>query len=150
MPRVLYRGVNAERYAATGGQLIPKTTAPFPYVFRHDGAIRHDGSATYGKSVQNAVLRHELRQEAFPTSGVSTTPHWSRARFYALEGGRSERGYIITIARDTLANFAVMKYIVSQCIPHPSVPEDDEVILVSTDFSQIPAQLVVAITEVRR
>jgi hypothetical protein len=94
--RRLYRGISAELYSRHGSALVPKVAGAFQYIFSHDGSMRHDGSATHGASARNAVLRHELRQEGFPTAGVSTTPAWGRAEFYATAGGRVSKGMVIT------------------------------------------------------
>ncbi len=143
----LYRGINAGLYASTGGRLVPRGFGPFEYTFLADGTIKADGNATPGLSDQNAVLRHELRQEGFPTAGISTTPIFERARFYATGGGRHIKGYILKIDRKLLAQMAVREYIVADWIPYPSVPEDSEVILVAHDYGPLPQGIVVEVVD---
>ena len=119
--RFLYRGVNRDLYQSTGG-LVPRGFGPFEYTFLADGTITADGSATAGPSEQNAVLRHELRQEGFPTAGISTTPSLERARIYATGDGRYVSGYVLKIDRTLLPKMGVKEYVVAEWIPYPSVP----------------------------
>jgi hypothetical protein len=146
--RYLYRGIDAALYSCTGGRLAPKGTGPFEHVFRYDGTITYDGSATYGPSEQNAVLRHELRQEGFPTAGISTTPVFERACFYATAGGTKARGFVVKIDRELLRAHGIREYVVREWIPSPSVPEDMEIILVAPDFGSLPSEVVVELVEV--
>jgi hypothetical protein len=146
--RFLYRGVNPDLYAITGGQLVPKDVGPFEYTFMHDGTVKHDGSATFGPSEQNAVLRHELDQEGFPTSGISTTPHLVRASHYATAEGKYPKGHVFKIDRTLLLGAQVKEYVVAQWLPFPSAPEDDEVILVAHDCGPLPMVIVNDILEV--
>ncbi len=122
--------------------LRPRRPGPFSYCFLANGTVRADGSATAGPSDTNAVLRHELRQEGFGSAGISTTPLFERARFYALTGGRNHRGVVITIDRGLLEQYGVKEFVVAMRVPHPSVPEDHEVILVASDGGALPRQIV--------
>ena len=146
--RYLYRGIDAALYTLTGKRLTPKDTGPFEHVFRHDERITHDGSATHGASEQNAVLRHELRQEGFPTAGISTTPVFERACFYATAGGTKARGFVVKIDRKLLRAYGIREYVVREWIKSPSAPEDIEVILVAPDFGSLPSEVVVELIEV--
>ena len=150
MERYLYRGANSEFHDANDGMLLPKTNDRFEYVYKHDGTIKYDGSAKYGNCEHNAVLRHELNQEGFPTSGISTTPIKDRAKFYALGGSKFERGYIYKIDRELLKEYRVKEYIVAEWIKSPSIPEDKEVILVADNDGALPKSIVVEIFKVKR
>lgn len=143
----LFRGINAAMFEATGSRLIPKSVGPFEYTFLADGTIRADGSATYGPSEQNAVLRHELEQKGWPTAGISTTPHFEQARGYATAGGTCP-GVVLRIDRLLAAQLQVKEYVVADWIPHPSVPEDAEVILVAHDCGELPAAIVIEAIQV--
>lgn len=147
--RYLYRGVSPALHAKSEGLLIPKVLgAPFEYIFLGDGTIRGDGSATGGPSEQNAVLRHELRQEGFPTSGISTTPHFERACFYATNGGSEPTGYVYRIDCSRLAECNVRAYEVAKWLPSPSIPEDEEVILVAEHGLVLPKEIIAEVVEV--
>ncbi|MGD0958739.1 MAG: hypothetical protein ABSB19_02925 [Methylomonas sp.] len=148
MSDYLYRGVNPDFYQETNGLLRPKTNERFEYVFKYNGTIKFDGSAKFGKCEHNAVLRHELKQKGFPTSGISTTPHLDRAKYYAFSEKKYREGFVYKIDRKLLSQHGVKDYVVSEYIPNPSVPEDNEVILVAQDFGQLPISIIVEILKV--
>lgn len=146
----LYRGVNEEMYRRSGGVLRPRLIdRPFTHVFKADGSIRADGSATAGPSEKNAVYGHQLSSEKFPTSGISTTPVFQRAQYYATRDGRCALGYVFELDREALESFGVKEYSVSKWVENPSIPEDEEVILVAQDLAELPMSVVVRIIDVR-
>ena len=81
---LLFRGVSLAHHEARGGSLIPKAPGKFDYQFHwgEEGAT-WDSGITYDSTETNAVIRHELLQQGFPTSGISTSPHARRASYYA-------------------------------------------------------------------
>ena len=92
----------------------------------------------------NAVLRHQIDPKAgYPTAGVSTTPRYERAAYYATHGHSGQEGYVLKIDRELLAPHKVREYRVSDVVPRPSVPQDDEYILVATDGGALPKAIVV-------
>jgi hypothetical protein len=149
--RYLYRGVGgiAAEEDLIIKSLTPKAPGKFSYFFKFDGTILLDGSATLGESEQNATLRHQLNQDGFPTSGVSTTPHKDRSFFYACgPNGCHKEGIILTIDRLRLSQCGVSEAVVSASVYSPSVPEDDEVILFDNSDDALPRQIVVKIERV--
>lgn len=136
----LYRGISAILHEKNQGRLIPKSVESFSYTFQY-GEDKYGSGAAYGHSTRNAVIRHQLRQEGFPTSGVSTTPMFEQAKSYALY--ESERGYIYKIDRTRLAAHGVKEYVVSEYAKQPSAPKDEEVILVAADNGILPDTVVV-------
>lgn len=148
--RYLYRGIGGD----VADNLILKALTPkehgeFLYIFKSDGVLRLDGSATLGKSLKNAILRHQLNQEGYPTSGISTTPHKDRARIYALGKDRCHnQGIILKIDRYVLSRYGVSEAVVSDTVLSPSVPEDDEVVLFDNSDRALPCQIVVKIETV--
>ena len=79
--RYLYRGINQEMFRSSKGLLHPKLmNCPFTYVFRADGSIKADGSATAGPSRHNAVFGHKLNSDKFFTSEISSPPIFERAQ----------------------------------------------------------------------
>ena len=147
--RYLFRGVSEELYRKLGGKLIPKAQAPFEHCFIADEGIRANDGAVADKTTGNAVIRHQLGQAGFPTSGVSTTPHLERARFYATNGCLHASGYVYKIDRELLTVNGVYEFVVAEYATNPSVPEDDEVILVASDHSELPACIVVEVISVQ-
>jgi hypothetical protein len=144
MERYLYRGFGVQAYETITKALTPKAPGEFTHIFLCDGSIKFDGSATFGQSERNAVLRHQLNQAGLPTAGISTTPHRERAIFYALGGGRHPKGILLTIDRACLISHGVTEYVVSDTVTAPAVPEDDEVILVAQSGNHLPLEIVIA------
>jgi|SRR5450631_2023145 len=141
MPPFLYRGVSPEMHERLRGELRPKDTRPF--VRAPEFGRAEFGNSFWGENEANAVVEHQQHQAGFPTSGVSTTPHKERAAYYATIGGTIPRGFIYIIDTSLLADRHVTAYTVNDIVPMPSVPSDDEVILVAADFGCLPSDLVV-------
>jgi hypothetical protein len=148
--RYLYRGENEEMRRCSGGVLSPKVIKqPFYFVFKANGSIKADGSATSGPSEKNAVYGHQLSSKKFPTSGISTTPVFQRAQHWATKGGQPDvLGYVFKIDRELAKGIGVKEYIVSEWVENPNIPEDEEVILVAQDMGNLPRDVVVEIIQV--
>jgi len=147
--KFLYRGVTRKFYEKNSGRLNPKTWECFDYTFHWDEpGVTWDSGATWDKSEENAVMRHQLNQEGFPTSGISTTPYLERAKVYARGREGHSSGYVYKIDGSRLATHGVTEFVVAAYVKEPSIPEDDEVILVAEDFGALPDALVVEIIPV--
>ncbi len=152
-PRYLYRGFDPTRYEETSGGLAPKEPGePFQYVFRAgeimnkcSGQVLQAGAgAVAGLSDVNAVLRHQSDPDlGWRDCGISTTPSRSRGEHYAKHGGTRPRGSVLVIDTALLAQHQVRCYRVSEYVTRPSIPEDDEYILVARDFKTLPDGIVV-------
>jgi len=142
---LLFRGVSRAVHDAGSG-LAPKKPGSFVFSAR-SGAIRSGQGWRSGTGAGNATLRHQLRQEGYPTSGISTTPSFDRARFYATRGG-TVAGYIYTIDRSLFDQHGIRVFVVADIVPHPSVPEDQEVVLVAGDGGKLPPEVIVSIDPV--
>ena len=143
----LYRGVSLEIHLKTEGKLIPKGLS-FKHPVRYGSQIAKYGSGiTYGSSENNAVIGHQTNSDEFPTSGVSTTPHFERAKFYANKG-KNVKGIVYKINRQKLAVYEVKEYIVTKYTTQPTVPEDDEVILVDKNSGPLPNEIIIYVIEV--
>ena len=135
----LYRALRSEEIEA-GNILIPKGQGPFTAHPRLgiDTRLPFVLVATE----EHAVRQHQWKQRGFPTSGVSTTPHIDRARFYA-----QTNQVIVKIDRSLLKHCGVREYDVSGLLasfPEDiSIPEDDEVILVSDEDGLFPNEVIV-------
>ena len=140
---LLYRGVNAGLHARLDGVLGPKVQRAFSASPRWDQA--EWDNAYWGESANNAVIEHQQHQAGLPTSGISTTPYLERAIFYATHGGNYPKGYIYVIDRSLCERLKVTEFVVNQVVPYPSVVEDDEVILVASDFGPLPRELVIEV-----
>ncbi len=147
--RYLYRGINQEMYEKANGELRPKLiNQPFSYVFKADGSIKANGSATAGPSKQNAVLGHQLNSSKFPTSGISTTPFLERAQYYATGKSKKTTGYVFKLDRKRFREYGIEEYIVSEWVENPNTPENAEVILVSQALRELPRQIIAMVTKV--
>ncbi len=145
--KYLYRGVSECMHNRNWGRLIPKKSSEFKYTFRLSDDVHLDNGAELGNSPDNAVIRHQLRQEGFPTSGISTTPFFERAKFYATVCGKYP-GYIYKIERAILASNGVKEFFVADYTDSPSIPEDHEVVLVAKDFGVLPDTIITEIIPV--
>lgn len=144
MEDFLYRGVNEEIFKVKNG-LTPKGTS-FVRVIQYGTGFKY-GTITYGASERNAVVSHQKDSSRFPTLGISTTPIFDRAKYYALSGGSCNKGYIYKISRVALGQFNVKEYKVAEYLSNPDIPEDNEIILVSKNGA-LPVEVVTEIIEV--
>jgi hypothetical protein len=137
---ILYRGVSVDMHVRLLG-LEPKLLGPFLHGFAWDGpsdsAFFYDTDVTYDRSIENAVIWHQFQQRGHPTAGISTTPVFARATCYALRGGARSCGIVYEIDAGACSRH-VSVYRVSQFVMYPSVPQDDEHILVSNPPGALP------------
>ena len=144
--KFLYRGVTIRFHKQNNGVLKPKKIEPFNYSFHWDKeGLVWDSSGTWDTSTDNAVIIHQLNQEGFPTSGISTTPHFERAQVYARGRDRRTAGFIYKLERSLFSKHEVTEFFVSNYVKEPSIPEDDEVILVSGNFGALPQSIVIEV-----
>jgi hypothetical protein len=156
IPKQIYRGVKESIHRSTGGILAPKKIhSPRETVFDRSGSVYRtrgadprDLGAVRDYSVVNTVLLQQLRQQGYPTSFVSTTPHQANAEIYALF--EEVTGFIYVIDTDRLAAAAVEALIVADFIPVPSVPGDEEILLRAADGGALPSDIIVATLPVKR
>lgn len=143
MPPWLYRGVSLTIHHKNEG-LIAKSTSAFEHCFRWgEQGVKYGDGHTWGSSVPNAVVRHQLNQAGYPTSGISTTPHFERATFYALSACKEPGGIVYKIDVASLDPNLVQVFRVADFVPRPSIPEDDEFILVARPGESIPGAIIV-------
>jgi hypothetical protein len=147
MTRYLYRGVNAELYQSTDGRLTPKACGEkFKCFVFFGGDVYFNDGSVYGESERNAVIMHQRNSSKYPTSGISTTPHYENAVRYATYGGKP--GYVYKIDTTLLEANRVQAFPVDQHVSQPAIPEDQEVILVAHDFGALPNEIIIEIVNV--
>ncbi len=146
--RYLYRGVSPDQHQAGRG-LTPKKPGAFSEVvmISDERPLPLDGSWTVGASEQNAIRLHECQQAGLPTAGLSTTPQLDRARVYALAGSSRTTGFVYCLDRTLFASLGVREYIVADHVASPSIPEDNEVILVASDGGALPESIIAEIID---
>ncbi len=149
MTRYLYRGANLDLHRRTGGKLKPKAAGEAfkrPNYYGEE-AYYGDGSV-YGESERNAVIMHQRNSSKHPTSGVSTTPIYENAVRYATHNGKHPSGYVYKIDTTLLEAHGVNAYSVDQHAVKPAIPEDQEIILVASDFGALPDEIIVEVVAV--
>lgn len=133
----LYRALRIEEIKA-GCVLIPKSNGTFRADPRFGIDMRFP--ITFG-STENAVRQHQWGQKGFPTSGVSTTPHYHRAEFYA-----QKHRIIVRINRSLLEQYGIAEFKVYEYLKaYPkdiAAPKDDEVIIVKNDGGVFPQEII--------
>jgi hypothetical protein len=133
----LYRALRPEEI--TRGVLIPKSREPFvahpmlPLVLPF----------TLGERPEHAVRVHQW-DGRYPTSGVSTTPHFKRAESHAQHHRTIARIAVERLAASGIQMFRVSEHVDSSLI---FAPEDDEVILICPDAECFPKEIIAGIFE---
>lgn len=143
--RCLYRGVSEQMHVKKEG-LSPKGTSFYRGVCFDEG-FRFDTGITFDKSVNNAIISHQTDSQKFPTSGVSTTPFFDRAKVYATHNGK-HAGIVYKIDCKVLKNYNIRAYRVGEYTKYPAIPEDDEVILVGENNAVLPNAIIIEIINV--
>jgi len=146
----LYRGVSEELYRKLNGTISPKKSGDEFASFARFGAqhASFGSGIVSGKSDINTVVLHQWKQAGIPTSGISSTPVFERALFYALSAGTSNKGYVFKFSIIQLRKDGVSIHRVNELVPCPAVPEDDEHVLVARNFGNIPRSSIVSIQEI--
>ena len=131
----LYRALRPEEIVR--GVFIPKSRESF---IAHP-MLPQVLPFTLGELPGHAVRAHQWDGQ-YPTSGISTTPHFDRAMHYA-----QRHRIIARIVIEHLAASGVQMYRVSEHVD-PSLifaPEDDEVILVCPGSDVFPKEIIAEI-----
>ncbi len=141
----LYRGVNLNIHNRKEG-LKPKGLQ-FSRVPQHgESYARHGNNLSHGSSTVNAILAHQTCSSKFPSSGISTTPHFEIAKKYSTF--ESKKGVVYKIDKRKLKENDIESFIVKDWISFTNHPEDDEVILRHKLDKEISIEIIVDIIEV--
>jgi len=150
--KYLYRGVSEEMHKKNEG-LQPKGTSLSRGIII--GEERNGGDdvivgigEVVGDSKNNAITMHQRNSTKWPSSGVSTTPYFERAKIYATHSGQQKKGFVYKIDRGLLEKNDVAEYKVTNYTTSPQIPEDDEVILVSNNNGALPRRIVIKVINV--
>lgn len=137
----LFRGVSVTMHELGQG-LRPKGRDFTRTMCLDERGVCFDKGFTLDNSLENAVVAHQLDSDHYRTAGISTTPHFERAKHYATRGGQQD-GVVYKITRCDLGKHGVQEYVVSASTEAPQCPEDDEVILIRDDHGPLPATIVI-------
>ena len=141
----LYRGVNEEIHNRGEG-LKPHGCSFLTLGGWQEASHRGWSGSGWDTDKNSAVLNH---QRGVPTAGVSTTPFFDRATFYATHNGKYKKGFIYKIDRTLLQKFFITEYVVSKFINNPEIPQDGEVILVDEgEYASLPQGIVIETFEI--
>ena len=143
MSLLLYRGVNREMHEKSLGKLIPKEFKAFsksPLFGRAEF-----GNSFLGENCKNAVVEHQQHQKGYPTSGISTTPIFERAVYYAKYAGKYSEGAVYVIDQNICELNKISIFNVNEIVNSPSVPEDEEKILVANDYGVLVSEIIIDI-----
>lgn len=138
--KYLYRGISEEMHQNKTG-LLPKGTSFHRTIKVGDGFVVGSGIVV-GDSSANTIIGHQRDSETFPSSGISTTPFFERAKLYATHKGRKKKGIVYKIDAVLLSEKSVKQYRVKDYTEFPEIPEDDEIILVKNDNGVLPQEIV--------
>jgi hypothetical protein len=101
----------------------------------------------HGSAEVNAILAHQTDSTKYPTSGVSTTPHFERAKYYATKGGTAS-GIVYKIDPSKFSEFEIEIFRIKDHIPFPKIAEDDEVIIRQKSDLKINEKVVIEVIPV--
>lgn len=135
MNNYLYRGINSDMFRESGGLLKPHGNQSVAELYPSDHLYPSDRLLP-GKHEKNAVDKHQnpnrFNEADFKNQSayLSTTPVLSRALHYATSGNRVS-GVVFIIDRSRLKQLQVTDYRVSEIATIITVPEDEEVLLLT-------------------
>jgi len=150
MNSFLYRGMNLNMFQECSGLLKPRGTEsvadlyPSEYLFPSDRLF-------IGKHEKNAVDKHQnpnrYNEADFKdhSAYLSTTPLLNRAMHYATSGNKIS-GVVFVIDKNLLVQHHVIEYCVSEIATSITVPEDEEVLLLTKPLgSPLPDAVIMEI-----
>lgn len=143
----LFRGISVATHESGTG-LSPKGTGFTRTIHLDEPDLRLDMGLTLDDSIENAIVTHQLDSGYYRSAGVSTTPHFERAKYYATQGGTRE-GVVYRIDRRRLDSHGVCEHVVADYVPHRQCPEHEEIILVHYKHGPLPSAIVIAVTPVQ-
>lgn len=127
--------------------LSPKGTGLTRTMHFDEPGLHLDMGLTLDNSRENAVIGHQLDSNYYRSAGISTTPHFERAKYYPTRGFTNS-GIVYRIARSVLHRYGAQEYVVSAYTPTPKCPDDDEVILVYQEPGPLPSAIVIEVIPV--
>lgn len=144
MKKFLYRGVSMEMHNSGDG-FKPKG-ASLTREAQHGEKYATHGNIEHGSSIGNAIVAHQTSSEKFPSSGVSTTPHFEIARKYAIHN--SVKGVVYKMDTDRFLENEIEVFVVAEWVSFPKLPQDEEVILRRKDDNRIGEEIIIETIEV--
>ncbi|AMG03023.1 hypothetical protein [Vibrio mimicus] len=125
--KFLYRGFNSE--TSKQQALIPKNPNGSMEAEAECGDERvqcGDIDFSCGSSIGNAIHSHEYAQKGEPSGYLSFTPHFERAKYYALGGGVFMEGTVVKVSIQSLRDINFQVFSVNEIVEQPACIEDEE------------------------
>lgn len=140
----LYRALRSVEIEADNS-LIPKESLEF----KSDPIFGIDTTLPFKfYCEENAVRQHQWQQAGLPTRGISTTPFYARALFYA-----QSNKVIVKIDTSLFDDLGIITFDVNEVLgERPSdiaVPEDNEIILVYEKNGNFPSEIIAEVTKIQ-
>jgi hypothetical protein len=142
----LFRGVGIEMHNNGEGLKSKGTEFNIEGQLGDDFAMLGNGML-HGSAEVNAILAHQTDSSKYPTSGVSTTPHFERAKYYATKGGTAS-GIVYKIDPLKFSEFEIKIFRIKDHIPFPKIAEDDEVIILQNSGLKINEKVVIEVISI--
>jgi hypothetical protein len=132
LPRYIYRGLRREEVDA-GCTLIPKAQRAFLAQAKLPNVLPF----ILGERVEHAVREHQWEGK-YETSGISTTPHFHRAVYYA------RHKIVVKIDTSSFVKHGILTYSVAENVNETliCVPEDEEIVLVCQKGYMFPKEII--------
>jgi hypothetical protein len=137
--KYLYRGVNKEMHDKAIG-LNSKGTTLNRVVQLGEEFAQLGSGMQLGHSNTNGILAHQTDSSRYPTSGISTTTEFEIAKKYATYSNKV--GYVYKFDVDDLIKLGIEMFKVSDYIPYPKKPCDNEVILKHKLNKSLPSSII--------
>ena len=153
MNDLLYRGMNIDMFRELGGLLKPRGNQSVAELYPSNHLYPSDRLFP-GEHEKNAVDKHQnpnrFNEANFKNQSayLSTTPIFSRALHYATSGNK-KLGVVFVIDRTLFKQHQVTEYRVSEIASIITVPEDKEILLLTSPLgSSLPDGVIVEIRNV--
>lgn len=139
MSLYLYRGISKEKYETDGRKIIPYKSGASKS-FATWGNFKWDDGSRWGEHEDNTVIKHQEDSSLNPGPLISTTPHFERAKYYALSS--KTEGFVFKINRNSLKEHGIQEFIVNNIASNPKIPLDEEVALYVPDGLYLPEDVI--------
>ncbi len=139
----LYRGQNLFGHLENNGVISAKGDSFSRSMKINEPMATFGNECTIGPSEKNSVISHQYDSNQYPTAGISTTPLYERALFYATSGGRND-GVIYVISRCKMTDHGIKEFDVNRIVRYPKLVMDQEVILVPIS-NTLPAEVIIEV-----
>ena len=148
MEKFLYRGISKEKYESDGKKIVPFKPGRLKSFINLDDGHFLDEGFILDEAPNNTLLKHQKCSSTYPGPCISTTPHFNRAKSYALNS--KPEGLIFKINRCELIKHHIEEFPLNEKFENLKHPEDDEVLLYIPNGGFLPEEVIVEIIFVEK